>query len=397
MKRVPKAELDDRCLRFQALLQQRGIDAALLVQNADLYYFSGTVHRAYLYIPAEGLPLLLGGRGAERIESESLLERIVSLPQLRELPKVLKDWGYAVPSVLGIEADVLPVALYIRYGELFAPAKLADVSALIREVRMIKSEWEVDKIRAACRMGRQIFDFVADTLIDGMSEYELLGRIEHRSRQLGHSGFMRARAFNQELTYVMVLSGADAVMPSYGSGPLGGRGASAAFPHSASNRLIGRNESVIVDYCPWVEGYQADMTRTFYIGNLPGHMRKAYDTTLEIQEMLVREARPGSVCSELWTKARHIVRAHGFCEHFMGMTHRVMFIGHGIGIEVDEWPILAPGIDTVLQKGMVFAAEPKFVFPDGAVGLENTFVVGPDGLEKLGDADDSLRSVTGWN
>jgi Xaa-Pro aminopeptidase len=394
---VSKSELDDRCERFQKLLRQRGIDAALIVQNADLYYFSGIVHRAYLYIPAEGPPVLLGGRGSERIAEESCLDRVASLTQLRDLPSVLQGWGYPFPTILGLESDVLPASLYARYTEIFAPAAIVDVSALIREVRMIKSAWELDKIRAACHMGGQIFDFVSETLEEGIGEYELLGRIEHRSRQLGHPGFMRARAFNQELTYVLVLSGSDAVIPSYGSGPLGGRGASFAFPHSASGRKIARNEAIIVDYCPWVDGYMADMTRTFCIGTLPAHMSYAYETALEINDMLIKEARPGALCSELWGKARKIVRNHGFCEHFMGMAHRVSFIAHGVGLEVDEWPVLAAGVDMVLQSGMVIAAEPKFVFPDGAVGLENTFVVGPNGLEKLGDTDDSLRSVAKWN
>ena len=397
MIKVPKAELDDRCFRLQQLMRQREIEAALIVQNADLYYFAGIVHRAYLYIPAEGKPILFGGRGTERIQDESTLERVVFLSQLREMPILLKEWGYPAPAVLGTEADVLPYSLHARYAELFSPAAIVDVSALIREVRMIKSDWEIEKIRAACQMGGQIFDFVAKTLCEGMTDSELVGRIEHHSRQLGHSGFMRARAFNQELTYVLVLSGSDAVVPSYGSGPLGGRGASAAFPHSASNRTIGRNESIIVDYCSWADGYMADMTRTFCIGKLPGHMCTAYETALEIQEMLVREARPGAVCSDLWGKVRNIVRTHGFCDHFMGMSHRVSFIAHGVGIEVDEWPVLAAGMNMVLRPGMVIAAEPKFVFPDGAVGLENTFVVSSNGLEKLGDADDSVRSVAKWN
>lgn len=397
MIQVSKSELDDRCGRFQKLLRQRGIDAALIIQNADLYYFAGIVHRAYLYIPAEGSPFLLGGRGSERISEETCLERVASLTQLRDLPTVLRGWGYPFPTSLGLESDVVPASLYARYTEIFAPASIVDVSALIREVRMVKSAWELEKIRAACHMGRQIFDFVAETLEEGMGEYELLGRIEHRSRQLGHPGIMRARTFNQELTYVLLLSGSDAVIPSYGSGPLGGRGASVAFPHSASDRKIARNEAIIVDYCPWVDGYMADMTRTFCIGTLPAHMCYAYETALEINDMLMKEACPGAVCSDLWSKARKIVRTHGFCEHFMGMTHRVSFIAHGVGLEVDEWPVLAAGVDMALQQGMVIAAEPKFVFPDGAVGLENTFVVGPNGLEKLGDLDDSLRSVAKWN
>ena len=390
---VPQSELNARLAALQQVLDKEGIDAALVVQHADLFYYSGAVNRAILYVPAAGTPLLLTLPGAERVREETLLSRIENLDRQENLPALLQEQGYALPTVLGLESDVLPAVQHSRLAGLFPAARVVDVSGAIRRLRMVKSAWEIEQIGRACQMGQQIFDYVPQVLYQQMSELELAGQIERFARQLGHPGYMRARGFNQELTYALVLSGPDAAIPSYSSGPLGGRGLVPAFPHASTQRLIGKNEPVIVDFSGWANGYQADMTRTYCIGKLPSHMEHAYETAVAIQELLKQEARSGAVCSELWTAARQLVRTNGLCEHFMGMARRVPFIGHGVGIEIDELPVLAPRVEQVLQANMVIAVEPKFVFPDGAVGLENTFVVGEEGLVSLVEDNDALYYI----
>ena len=390
---VPQSELNARLAALQQALDKEGIDAALVVQHADLFYYSGAVNRAILYVPAAGTPLLLTLPGAERVREETLFPRIENLSRQENLPALLQEHGYALPKSIGLESDVLPAAVHSRLAGLFPAARVVDVSGAIRRLRMVKSAWEIEQIGRACQMGQQIFDYVPQVLYQQMSELELAGQIERFARQLGHPGYMRARGFNQELTYALVLSGPDAAIPSYSSGPLGGRGLAPAFPHASTQRLIGKNEPVIVDFSAWSGGYQADMTRTYCIGNLPSHMEHAYETAVAIQELLKQQARAGAICSELWTAARQLVRTNGLCEHFMGMARRVPFIGHGVGVEIDELPVLAPRVEQVLQANMVIAVEPKFVFPDGAVGLENTFVVGEEGLVSLVEDNDALYYI----
>ena len=385
---IPRNELNARVAAFQKILCEEGVSAALVVQHADLFYFCGAVNRAYLYIPASGEPTLLIFPGAERVREESEIAHIVGIAKLEQLPELLAALGYANPAVLGLEGDVLPAALHARLATLFSSSRTTDVSGFIRRVRMVKSLWEIGQIQTDCRMGMEIFNFVPQVLCQQMSELELTAHVESFSRQLGHPGYMRARGFNQELTYALILSGPDSAVPSYNNGPLGGRGMPPAFPHASTYRLIGKNEPVIVDYAAWAGGYLADMTRTYCIGSLPGHMEHAYEVALAIQELMKKKARVGAVCGELWTAVRQLVRTKGLCEHFMGMTRRASFIGHGVGVEIDELPVLAPKNELILQMNMVVAVEPKFVFPDGAVGLENTFVVGEAGLISLvGDSD----------
>ena len=390
---VPQSELNARLAAFQQAIGAAGIDAALVMQHADLFYFCGAVNRAILYVPAAGAPILLALPGAGRIREETSFPQIVDIARQEALPGELEQQGYTLPATLGLEADVLPVSVHSRLAALFPQARVVDVSGVIRRLRMVKSAWEIEQISRACQMGQEIFDFVPQVLCQQMSELELTGQIERFARQLGHPGYLRARGFNQELTYALVLSGPEAAIPSYSSGPLGGRGLVPAFPHASTQRLIGKNEPVIVDFSAWAGGYLADMTRTYCIGSLPSHMEHAYETAVAIQQLMKQEAKAGAVCSELWAAARQLVRTNGLCEHFMGMARRVPFIGHGVGVEIDELPVLAPKNELTLQANMVLAIEPKFVFPDGAVGLENTFVVGEAGLISLVEDNDALYCI----
>ena len=390
---VPQHELTRRLASFQENLCKNEIDAALIVQHADLFYFCGAINKAYLYIPASGKSVLFVFPGAERVREETEFSNIVDLAGISHLPALLGQLGYALPRVLGLEADVVPASLHNRFALLFPASRIIDLSGLIRQIRMVKSPWEIEQIQSACKMGLEIFEYVPGILRCQMSELELAGHIEKYSRQLGHPGYMRTRGFNQELTYALVLSGPESAIPSYGSGPLGGRGLPPAFPHGSTQRRIDADEPVIVDYCAWAGGYVADMTRTYCLGKLSSHMQHAYDTALAIQVLLKERARSGAICSELWTAVRQLVRTNGLCEHFMGMSRRVPFIGHGVGVEIDELPVIGPRYDTVLEPNMVIAVEPKFVFPDGAIGLENTFVVGNQGLIPLVSSDDAVYTV----
>jgi Xaa-Pro dipeptidase len=126
-----------------------------------------------------------------------------------------------------------------------------------------------------------------------------------------------------------------------------------------------------------------DQTRVFCMGKLPEHLAEAHAAALHIQAELEAMARPGTICHELYDRAMKLAGEGPFEKHFQGFPDHVPFIGHGIGIELDEFPIIGRGFDTPLQAGMVFALEPKFIFPDGAVGIEDTYLVTKDGLEKL--------------
>lgn len=362
----------------------------MVFQNADLLYFTGSIHRASLYIPAVGEPILFVPRGARRPRAESAIESIVDIDKWEDMPRLLRERGCFPASVIGLESDVVPENLHSRIRYLFAPVRSMDVSGLIRQCRMIKSAWETARIRDACRMGGDVLRSVRNLLQEGISERELSGQIANCFRSQGHPGYVRTRGFNFELTHHRIRSGQGEAVPRHNSSLPGGNGLSPAFPETSSLRNIGRNEPVSVALFPWADGYMADMARVFCIGALPIHMEHAYNTALALQQLLIREAKPGAVCREVWSAARQLVRTQGLCDHFMGMAHKAGFVANGVGIEADEWPVLSFDSGTVLAEGMVLAVRPRFEFPDGSVALTNTFRVGPRGLESLGNLGDGI-------
>lgn len=393
MRYTPKHELEQRIKNFQFLMQEQGLDGALIMQNVDVFYFSGTMQRSHLFIPADGTPLLMVKRSFLRAGQESALDNIVHLDNPKEITAVLKSHGYAAINVLGFELDVLPVAQYRRYEKLFAQSEIVDVSPLIRSLRMVKSTYELEIINECAVLNQEIYNLIGENLREGISELALAGRIEAACRERGHHGMLRLRGFNQELTYGHLMSGANLAVSSYFDGPTGGLGPDPTFPQSAGFKLIGKNEPVLVDYGFVFDGYIVDQTRIFCIGKLAEHLVHAYAVAHAIQERLKVAAKPGVTCAELYGEALAIAKSAGLAEHFMGYPERVAFVGHGVGLELDEMPVVAAGVSTPLAEGMVLAIEPKFIFPDGAVGIENTFVVTTNGLETITVFDEDIMYI----
>jgi Xaa-Pro aminopeptidase len=193
------------------------------------------------------------------------------------------------------------------------------------------------------------------------------------------------RGWNQEMTYAHVLSGDSGSVVSFLNSPHGGSGNTPAMAQGASSRRIRKNEPVGIDYGVGINGYLADQFRTFVIGSLPSDLEKAHRCSGQIHDLFAREARPGVSCAHLYTMARDFAVRAGLGEYFMGHGEgQVRFIGHGFGLEIDEFPVIAPGFEEALAPGMVLALEPKFVFPGkGVVGMEDDYLVTQSGVERL--------------
>jgi len=381
LRYTPGFELELR-IRLQESLKQNGIDGAIIVQNADLFYFTGTIQRSSLFVPAEGEPLLLVKKDLDRAKQESALKNITGIESSRELKAVLNSHGYSSFDTIGFELDVLPAEQYLRFQKLFHPARITNIGPLIRKLRMIKSAYEIEIFKDMTKHHHEIFSFIRENLQEGIPECEMNGKITGISQKKGHSGLMRIRGFNQDLFYVHFLSGPNTT-PSYFEGSVGGKGVSPAFAQGSSTKLIGRNEPVLVDYSFSLDGYMLDQTRIFCIGTLPEHLVEAHKTAIEIIRALEEMSAPGVSCHKLYERAMELAAKSPYQKHFLGYPKPVNFVGHGIGIELDELPVIASGFNNPLQAGMVFALEPKFVFPDGAVGVENTYLLTENGLEAL--------------
>jgi Xaa-Pro aminopeptidase len=395
MRYTPKSELDARIEKFQRLLAENGFDGALVLQNTDLFYFAGTIQQSHLYIPGEGLPLLMTRRSFPRARQESALERVAPLASPREVPRLLQEYGYALPKRLGLELDVLPTNLYLGYHEIFADAELRDASPLIRSVRAVKSAYELAATRRAARIGEKVMRAMPELLVEGISEIELAGKMEAIARGAGHQGLTRFRLWNNEMFYGHLMAGRSATQSSYLSSPTGGRGQYPAFPQGSSRHKIRRGEPVLFDYVLVSDGYIVDQTRVFSIGALPAKLLRAHDAMVEIQDAVARAAVPGITGAELFQIAREMARTRGYGDHIGGNGNdQITFVGHGVGLEMDEYPFLAQGQTMPLEAGMVVAIEPKVTFADaGTVGIENTYVVTERGAKRITRGGDEVVVV----
>lgn len=393
---TPATELDSRIKALQQALGKKGVDAALIVQKTDLFYFSGTSQQGWLYVPVEGKPLLMIFKEFGRAEMESGLEQIVSLVSPKKIPALLQEHSYELPKRLGMELDVLPTTLYFQYRQIFAEAEIEDISLEIRLIRAVKSEHELSLIRSAAAFSDKVASRVPEFLREGKTEVALAGEVEAYARSLGHQGIVRMRLFGSELFYGHIMTGAAAAVPSYLASPTGGKGVSGVVGQGAGFTTIAANEPVLVDYVFAYNGYISDHTRVFSLGAVPEELVIAHNAMLEIQESIASLAVPGVKTGELYEQMVSQAEAKGLGENFMGVGERkIRFTGHGVGLELDEFPFIAKGQKLELAENMVIALEPKVIFPGkGVVGIENTFQVTQNGLERLTRFPDDIQFLT---
>jgi len=386
MRITPASELIARFQKLQSLMQAESLDAVLVAQSADLFYFTGSIQQGLLYVPAAGEPVYMVRKEYMRARMECGLKEIVPFKTPKDIPGILADYRLALPKRAGMELDVLPVAVYNRFRAPFGDCEMVDASPLIRSVRAVKSKYEIEIMKDAALQVDRVCQRAREVIRAGMTDFELAAELEYAARKAGHQGLTRMRGFNSELFYGHVFSGADSAAPAFNDTPLGGLGVNPSIGQGASYKRIKENEPIIVDFTGAFDGYLVDQTRVFCVGGLPDELRKAYDDMVKIEQKLKEIARPGVAWGDIYEQCLALACEMGYKDHFMGSAGaQVSFIGHGIGIEIDEFPFIARGFkNQVLEEYMTFAFEPKAVYPGlGAVGVENTFWVEQGGLKHL--------------
>lgn len=391
---LPPEEISQRISNLQILLEDKGFQGALIIQKVDLYYLSGTDQDAHLWVPRSGAPLLMVRKSLERAIEDAAIEHIVPLTRFSEIPRLIEKHEGETPDCIGLEMDVLPVNLFLGYRKLFPNSELEDVSPLIRRIRMRKSPYELDIFRRAAELADRLLEKMPKFIRESETDTDLVLRAEAFYRSQGHPGLSRVRGFNMEALYGHLIAGPSGARPSTTPGPTAGTGPGPFLSQGAAMTKLRPHTPILVDYTANVEGYLSDQTRIFSIDTLPDKLREAQRVMIEVQEAIVREARPGVMAKDLYTIALGIVEKAGLMEGFMGHPQPVPFVGHGVGLELDEWPVIGRGSEYILEQGMVFALEPKMIFPgEGVIGIESTFVVSEKGMEKLNQFPDDIVIV----
>lgn len=394
-QKTPKYEIEKRLNKFQDTLKKSGIEAALIMHNTDLYYFTGTIQQAHLFVPSEGGAILMATKDFDRAVHETHLEKVVFLESPKAIPSLLTENGYLIPQKLGMELDVLPATLYFEYQKIFKNSQILDIAHLARSVRAVKSSYEIEKVKKASQLADEVFATISDYLEEGLTEVEFAGKIESEARKRGHQGIVRMRMWGGELFYGHIMAGASAAAPSFLASPTGGTGVSPAIAQGPGFKRIAAKEPVLVDYAFVHDGYISDQTRIFCLGSISSRLYRAHHIMLELQEKIKEAALPGITGAEIYELAIRFVHKYKCENNFMGVgKRRIRFVGHGVGLELDEYPFLAKGQTLALEEGMVLALEPKLIYPgEGVVGIENTHLVTKNGLSQFGKFREDIISL----
>ncbi len=383
---LPPPEAESRLVGLQTWMRESAVDLVCIMQNADLAYFAGTVQVGVFCIQREGMPLYLVQKSLTRAQLESPWKRLIGISSLKKAPAILAAEGIQPARRIGLEMDVLPANNYFRMQSLFPEAELVDASPAIRRLRMIKSSYEVAQMRRAAATTREAFGDIPDWMRrPGATELEISARLEGRLRELGHQGLTRMRGFNNEMTYGTVASGPSAAAPTCFPGPDGFEGLYPSIPNGSGLRVLKPGDPVMIDIAGGYNGYIIDVTRIFTLGEPSHDIADAFSFSIKLLREIESRLKPGIVCSQIWEHTLTLVQSSPFVEFFMGTgDSKVRFVGHGVGLELDELPVLAAGFDFPLESGMTVAVEPKLIFPGrAAVGIENTYLITETGFENL--------------
>jgi len=381
---VPAEEIHERIDRLREAMA--GADAALswIDHLSDRCYYAGTGQDGVLLLPRADEPVFQARLSYERATAESPLA-VARFPGRRALLEAVRA-RLGADGRLGLALEVTPASTYVALAQVLGAERLVDIGPLIRRQRAVKSRWEIAQVRRAAEQVTALFGEVGHHLRPGLTELEVSAALEHRLRLLGHSGTVRVRRPGADLGLMYVVAGDSALYPTCFDGPVGAEGLYPYGAPGAGTRRIEAGQTVMLDIVSAANGYHADHTRTFWTGKtvLPEAVR-AHALCVEALARIEALLRPGMACADLYAQVETWVRARGEPPGFMGHgDNRVKFFGHGVGLELDEWPVLAARFDLELAEGMVVAVEPKAFLPGvGPVGVENTYVVTADGCEPL--------------
>ena len=379
--RVPIKELNSRIERFRKQMDRDHPtwQITAVFSKINLYYFTGTMQEGVLFIPRFEEAVFWVRRSYERAAEESLFPVIKPMESYRDAAVTMKN----LPNTVYLEKEIVPIAMLQRFQKYFPFTVIEPADIQIGKVRSVKSGYELALMEESGKIHQRVTEeLVPGILTEGMSEMEFFTELYSLLIHQGHHGVARFGMFDTESILGQIAFGESSIYPTSFNGPGGNYGMSPAVPiHGSRNRKLRKGDLVFVDTGCGVEGYHTDKTMTYMFGkSLPDEAIQIHLQCVEIQNKIAAMLRPGAIPSVIYNEILNELTPE-FLENFMGFgTRKVKFLGHGIGLTIDELPVIANGFDEPILEGMVFAVEPKKGIPHvGMVGIENTFVVTPQG------------------
>ena len=351
-----------------------GADGALIVSKVNLFYLTQRIFDGFIYISAEGETLVFAKKAANAPEN------CIFVRKYEEMPEIFKNKGLKAPEKLMVEADRLSYLEITRILKVFGSEMLiSPVDAL----RVIKSEDEIEKIKNSCSLHKLTYEKIPYLYEKGMTDKAIQARVEYEMAKNGMQGVNRIKGESMECAGGMVIAGDNALTASPYDFGMGG-GGTQSYPMGANGTEIKRGNTVSFDMSGFYNGWWCDITRVFSLGEVSEEAKKVHAVSEKIHEFIMENAVPGANCGELFDKITEIVSEAGYQDIFMNNVQKNSFVGHGIGLELNERPVIARKSRDVLQNGMVFALEPKFAVKGvGPVGNEDSYAIINGKCERL--------------
>jgi Xaa-Pro dipeptidase len=379
--KVPYSELENRLEKFRAIMDAQNPDweMAALFSKINLYYLTGTMQEGMLLVPRDSEAVLWVRRSYERAANESFFPLIKPMDSFKDAAAAYPE----MPASVHIETEFIPIAFLQRFQKHFPIRNILPLDFQIASVRAVKSMFELDLMKRSGELHRRVLeDWVPSILHEGMSEVDLAGALYGEMLRVGHHGVARFGMFDTEVVLGHIAFGESSLYPTSFNGPGGNYGMGPAVPGIGNRKTILRKgDLVFIDIGFGIEGYHTDKTLTYVFGKEPEHaVALEQQVCVDIQDRIAEQLKPGAIPSAIYENIMNSL-SPDFLKNFMGFGNRqVKFLGHGIGLVIDEIPVIARGFDAPLQENMVFALEPKKGIENfGMIGIENTFIVRPKG------------------
>ena len=368
-----------------------GEDAILVSDNANLFYTSGRVFNGYTYITALGEELFFVKRPVGLNG-----DNVIYIRKPEQILEELEKRNIALPKTLALELNSLSYSEALRLQKAFNGVALSNGSAIMQKVRSQKTDYEIALLKQCGELHAQSYAAIPALYKEGMTDIDLQIEIERKMRQLGNLGQFRIAGQSMEIFMGNLICGDNADNPTPYDFAMGGAGLDLSLPVGCNGTRIESGMTIMVDLGGNFNGYMTDMTRVFTLGKVDELAKKCHDCSIEICNHIKAIGLPGVEAKHLYEEAVRIANEAGLQDYFMGYTQKAGFIGHGVGIEINELPVLAPRSKHILQEGNVIAVEPKFVVPHvGAAGVENTYVVTSTGMEQITNAPMEMLPLEG--
>ncbi len=401
--RVPVSELESRIQDLSNRLSDAKIPGVLIQNPVDLYYYAGGRQNGALFVPASNSQASIeqGGKGAtffvRRSVSRAKFEAggndspilVEKFPSLGVFAETLTEMG--LESSPGLQFGEIPADFCQKFQSVLAPlGNTSDCTTIIHEQREAKSDWEIDMIREGAKVQQQMFDAVEQSISIGATELDIVAAAEAVSRQSGFGGNVQMRRFPLQCDRAVIVSGRAGGIPSFFDSAIGGAGPHPLAGMGSGFNKLKRNQPILVDLVHVHRGYVVDATRMFSIGELPEPWGSRLSDMVEVSNKVVASLGRGDNCSKAWEIGSDLVESMGHSEHLMGMKpDQSQFLGHSVGLQLDESPVVAKGFDRPLPINGLMAIEPKLVYTDGSIGIEDTWLRTGEGLERLTLADNN--------